>query len=214
MKPFAEKSLLLFCREIRLRSKVSKGYSEGLYARDLAYAVSDYSSLTVVPCVFHLSLSSATSIIIWGWSAVSARALIRWKVALDSTYLTRPELSLRWRGKSLHDIFKVKQLDPSLILIPLFHYSSERQRAGRNWSWRGAVLKFSPVIKLHNADPSMASLGLFHCHRIWIATCNLISGTAGRGLLYMRSKWTWWEWQIVIPAWWPCAAHYWLWMCV
>lgn len=78
------------------------------------------------PSVFHLSVPSTSSIIIQAWSTVSARALIRWKVALDSTYLTRSGLRLKRRGNSLRDVFKVKQLVPAPVLIHLFHYSSEK----------------------------------------------------------------------------------------
>lgn len=86
-----------------------------------------------------------------------------------------------------------------------FHYSSEkgkeRERATR--SWRGAVLKSSLVIKLHNADPAVARLRSFQRHKIWVVTRNLISDTGGAGLVYMRGKWTSWDWPIVIRSRWP-----------
>lgn len=74
----------------------------------------------------------------------------------------------------------------------------ETPPAGRDWAGVVPFFKIQP-----DANPSIARLSLFQRHKIWIVTCNLIRDARGKGLVYMRRKWTSWDWLIFIGSWWP-----------
>lgn len=116
---------------------------------------------------------------LWKWTSrdiISARTLVRRKVLLDSTYLTRSGLRITMSRHARHHVFKVKQLLFAHVLNHLFHYSLEEGKEPENTVW-----KFNPVIKIHNANPPVAQLHLFYHQKIWVVTCNFIRETAGRG---------------------------------
>lgn len=120
-----QKSLFVFVGKLVFR-KVCMPRPQNIRGLQLIPLHSSPFSISASPLL-------SPSIIIQGRSTISGRALIRWKVVLDSTYLTMPALRLKRRGKSLSDAFKVKQLVPSPVLIDLFYYSSLKdKRLGEN----------------------------------------------------------------------------------